>query len=585
MTRAEDLLNGLDRPAAVVDANGAVLCANAAYAPGAADAARIVRLEPGARLQTADGVVWGARALPDGERLILGAPGVGLGVNARERYLAALSHELRTPLNGVLGMTNLLVGTPLNADQATYVQALKTTGAHLLGLVNDVLDLAKLESGQIDLEPAPLDVEVLLQGVCELLSPRAHEKDLDIAWAVSGAAGGWVMGDEGRLRQILFNLAGNAIKFTVKGGVLILAEGAPDDAGQVRLRFSVKDTGPGVPEAERARIFEDYARVPGESARLEGTGLGLAIVRRLAAAHDGAIGLDCPSEGGAEFWFEAAFPPAAGPARRQPLKGLTVRIVSPSATVRAAAALQVEACGGRALAAETLSARAGAGGDVLLLDRPALDRPGGDSVPSGAPALVLIAPEQRGEIERLRARGFAGYLIKPLRRASLADRILAVVGAAGPERAAPTRPVEDERLAAACAVGARVLLAEDNPINALLARTLLERQGCVVDWVANGLDAVEAGRSGAHDLILMDQRMPRMDGARAARALREAGVGTPIVALTADAFEDDRKACLAAGMDDFLAKPLDVAALRAILSRWTHAQPFTSDQPKDKLAS
>jgi signal transduction histidine kinase/CheY-like chemotaxis protein len=575
MTKAKDLIKALDRPAAIVDANGAVTCANAAFK--AADARGAADLEPGARLQSEQGVVWTARALPGGERLVLGEPGAVQGLNARERYLAALSHELRTPLNGVIGMTSLLIGTPLNADQMTYVQALKQTGAHLLGLINDVLDLAKLESGQIDLEPGPVDVELLLQGVCELLSPRAHEKGLDIAWAVSGDVQS-VMGDEGRLRQILFNLAGNAIKFTAQGGVLIRADGAPDASGRARLRFSVTDTGPGVPAAEQARIFEEYARAPGQTARLEGTGLGLAIVRRLAAAHGGVIGLNSPATGGAEFWFEASFPIAAGPERQAPLPlaGLTVQVVSDSATVRAAAALQIEACGGQALAGATADAD-------LVADLILLDRPQAHAAPLAIPALVLITAEQRGEIEMLRAKGFAGYLIKPLRRASLAERVLAVVGA---ERSAPVRiAIEDERLAPACAVGVRVLLAEDNPINALLARTLLERQGCAVDCVANGQDAVHAGRSGVHDLILMDQRMPHMDGVQAARALRQAGVRTPIVALTADAFEDDRKACLAAGMDDFLAKPLDAAALRATLSRWTRARPFTATPAKDKLAS
>jgi signal transduction histidine kinase/CheY-like chemotaxis protein len=573
MATAEDLINGLDRPAAILDASGAVLCANAAFT--AADAAQVKDLATGARLESARGLAWTARALPGGERLIVGEPAAVQGLNARERYLAALSHELRTPLNGVIGMTGLLIGTPLNADQMTYVQALKQTGAHLLGLINDVLDLAKLESGQIDLEPGPVDVELLLQGVCELLSPRAHEKGLDIAWAVSGGVQS-ITGDEGRLRQILFNLAGNAIKFTAKGGVLIQADGASDAAGQVRLRFSVTDTGPGVPAAQQARVFEEYARAPGETARLEGTGLGLAIVRRLAAAHGGTIGLNSPVTGGAEFWFEAAFPAVADAAPHRPLAGLTVQVASASATVRAAAALQNEASGGRAQAGETADAE-------LVADLILLDRPQAHAAPMAIPALVLITPEQRGEIDSLRAKGFAGYLIKPLRRASLAERVLAVVGA---ERSVPSRvAIEDERLAPACAVGVRVLLAEDNPINALLARTLLERQGCAVDCVANGLDAVEAGRSGVHDLILMDQRMPGMDGVQAARALRRAGVRTPIVALTADAFEDDRKACLAAGMDDFLAKPLDAGALRATLSRWTRGRPFTAAPAKDKLAS
>jgi signal transduction histidine kinase/CheY-like chemotaxis protein len=575
MARTQDLLDGLQRPAAVIGADGAVLCANDAFTAAAPPLDRLIGVAPGGRLD-ADGWVWGVRALPDGERLILGEPGAMQGLNARERYLAALSHELRTPLNGVLGMAGLLAGTRLDADQRTYVQALKETGAHLLGLVNDVLDLAKLESGQIDLEPAPVDIELLLQGVCELLSPRAHEKGLDIAWAALDCPPR-VLADEGRLRQILFNLAGNAIKFTQTGGVLLQVRGQMAEAGAVQLRFCVTDTGPGVPEAQQARIFEEYARAPGDTARLEGAGLGLAIVRRLAAAHRGTIGVTTPQDGGSEFWFEARFPLTSEAPPALPLEGLTVQIVSPSATVRAAAARQIEACGGRALASEDATPAPDA--DVMLVDRPLAE-----TAPDGPPSIVLLTAEERAEIEGLRARGFVGYLIKPLRRASLAERILAVVGR-GAQAGTGARPSDDERLAPACAVGVRVLLVEDNPINALLARTLLEREGCTVDCAANGLDAVQAAQTGGHDLILMDQRMPGMDGVQAARTLRAAGLTTPIVALTADAFEDDRRACLAAGMDDFLAKPLEVGALRAALSRWAHARPFTPGEAEDKLAS
>jgi signal transduction histidine kinase/CheY-like chemotaxis protein len=584
MTGIVDVLEGLDRPAAVMAADGVLVCANEAWRKSEPPAHLLARLGSGGRLEADGGLVWTVRALPGGERLMLAEPAVVQGLHGRERYLAALSHELRTPLSGVIGMAGLLADTPLNADQRTYVQALRQTGAHLLGLVNDVLDLAKLESGQIDLEPAPLDIELLLQGVCELLSPRAHEKGLEIAWAATGCPAR-IMADEGRLRQILFNLAGNAVKFTEQGGVLILAEAMGEEDGETTLRFSVRDTGPGVPSHEQARIFEEYVRAPGHTARLEGTGLGLAIVRRLATAHDGAIGLDSPAEGGAEFWFQARFPIAVAAPARRPLEGLTVLVVSPSVIVRTAAAAQIEASGGRARVCERAPEDLEA--DLVLLDRALAQAP-----PPARPTLVLLKPERRGELESLRARGFAGYLIKPLRRASLAERILAAVGR-GAQAAEPARPAEDDRLAPACAAGVRVLLAEDNPINALLARTLLEREGCAVDCVVNGLDALEAGKNGTHDLILMDQRMPGMDGVQAAKALRAAGVKTPIVALTADAFEDDRKACLNAGMNDFLAKPLEAGALRGVLGRWARPQApatqapaaFTPEGQQDKLAS
>ena len=584
MAKAQALIDSFARPAAVIAVDGQVACANTLFREARPPVERLAELKPGERLEVPDGAggswSWSVRALPGGERLARAKPSQIKGLDAREHYLAALSHELRTPLNGVLGMAGLLAATRLDADQRAYVQALKDTGAHLLALVNDVLDLAKLETGQIDLEPAPVDLEQLMQGVCELLSPRAYEKGLEIAWAVCDCPSR-IMADEGRLRQILFNLAGNAIKFTETGGVLIQARQVGKASGkEAVLRFVVKDSGPGVPEAEQARIFEDYARAPGTDARLEGAGLGLAIVRRLAAAHNGTIGLSTPPGGGSEFCFEARFPLAAGEPGERPLRGLTIQLCSPSAAVRAAAICQIEASGGRAVVSAHVPRQLRHDVAAVLVDRP-LAR--GAPPPAGPPALVMLAAEQRGEIESLRRAGYAAYLIKPLRRASLAERVLAVID----RRNAKTRPrpAEDERVAVASAVGVRVLLAEDNPINALLARTLLEREGCAVSLAANGWEALAAGTTGGCDLILMDLRMPGMDGLQASRALRAAGIKTPIVALTADAFEDDRKTCLAAGMDDFLAKPLETSALRAVLARWSGGQAWTPSEGKDKLAS
>jgi signal transduction histidine kinase/CheY-like chemotaxis protein len=588
MAQAADILQGLANPAAVIGADGALAAANRVFDDAAAPLVSLAQLRPGERLQTSDtgggAWVWRVIALPAGERLVLAEPGGMEPLDGRARYLAALSHELRTPLNGVLGMAGLLADTRLDADQKTYVQALKESGQHLLNLVNDVLDLAKLESSRIVLEPAPVDIDYLMQGVCELLSPRAREKGLEIAWATDAGAGP-LMADEGRLRQILFNLAGNAVKFTECGGVLVEARQTRDARGRVLLRLSVRDTGPGVPEADRARIFEEYARAAGASARLEGAGLGLAIVRRLAEAHEGSVGLISPEEGGSEFWFEARFDPAPPSADVRlggdpPLRGLKVLVASPSSVVRSAAARQIQACGGQA-ETQPLPPLCAKGYDAVLLDR-AFTTDRGLPLPHDAPCLVMLAPEERAEISALRPAGFAGYLIKPLRPESVAQRILALIAPA--QRALSSPEPEDERISPASAVGLRILLAEDNPINAILARTLLEREGCAVDCAANGLEAVTAARTGAYDLILMDVRMPAMDGMQAARALRAEGLRTPIVALTADAFEDDRRACLAAGMDDFLTKPLEMSALRAILGRWG-ARVWTTAPQVDKLVS
>ncbi|HEY8573501.1 response regulator [Phenylobacterium sp.] len=476
--------------------------------------------------------------------------------------LASLSHEFRTPLNGVLGMARLLEGTRLTAEQREYAAALRESGQHLLNLVNEVLDFAKLGEGKIELHAAPLDVEDLLRGVCELLSPRAREKGLEIAWAAPANAGR-IRADESRVRQILLNFAGNAVKFTNSGGVLI---GAVRDAH--RLRFTVEDTGPGVAETHRELIFQAFHQTEVAHAELGGAGLGLAIARRLAEAMGGQVGVEAARSGGAVFWFEAGFPAmAAETPPAEPLAGRTIGIASPNAIVREAARRQVQACGGRAVSAtsiEGLLPRTRPG-DVLLLDDSLAGAGAIVACPPERRAIVLLAPEQRGRRARYRKAGFAGYLIKPLRRVSLADRVLIAAGAAV---AAPAAP-EDERIAAAAAPGARVLLVEDNPINAMLARALLTREGCEVEHAQSGEEALAAVTVSAFDLILMDMRMPGLSGEDTARALRARGVATPIVALTANAFEDDRRACLTAGMDDFLVKPLLPDALRAMLTRWT----------------
>ena len=603
MTAAADVILALDAPAALLDGAGALLAANPAFQAHGLDPAWMAGLAPGERRETLgpDGALtgWTLAALPDGARLLTGRAMSG-AADERERYLASLSHELRTPLNGVLGMAGLLAETRLAADQRSYVAAVRDCGEHLLGLVNDILDLARLDAGQLTLHPAPVQVSRLLQSTAELLSPRAQAKGLEIGWSAPAGLP-VVQADEGRLRQILFNLAGNAVKFTETGGVLLGVEARPSTSASapasgsepVTLRFLVKDTGPGVPEAERERIFDVFAQASAEhGARVDSTGLGLAIVRRLAAAHGGRAGVEAPAEGGARFWFEAEFDIDGVAEAERPLDGCAVTVVSPNPIVREAARGLVQAAGGGVKTAASLFSPALAAippGAVVLLDHALTQaegaRPDGRrgrllKPVAGHPSVILLAPEDRASISRYRAAGFAGYLIKPLRDVSLVERVLAALdGAAGVVATAP-----DERAAAQAAPGARVLLAEDNPINALLARALLEREGCTVDRVSHGAEAVAAAAAAPYDLILMDLRMPGLDGRQATAALRARGCRVPIVALTADAFEEDRRACLKAGMDDFLTKPLKQADLQAMLRRWT-AAGWTEAKPRAKVAS
>ena len=492
-------------------------------------------------------------------------------LKAREELLRHMSHEIRTPLNGVIGMLGLLARTKMDGAQRAYVANARESAEHLLGLVNDLLDFARIEAGKLELETAPVDVERVVQGVAELLSPKAHEKGLDLAWSVAGDVPATLLADEGRLRQILFNLAGNAVKFTESGGVLIAVTREGGRGKTCKVRFSVRDTGPGVPAEARDVIFEEFGHAdPSHAGRYGGAGLGLAVVKRLVDAMDGRVGLASAVGEGSDFWFEAPFRSADAEPREQALEGLAVAIASPSFPVGEAAARQVGACGGTAVVADTIeaAARAASHDAVVLIDHALAGEAPLAPRPKGRKALILLKPEERELIEKYRSAGYAGYLIKPLRRASLATRVLAVLNGAS---AAPGAPVtDDERVAPAAVAGVRVLLAEDNPVNALLVTTLLRREGCTVETAGDGREALQALSRARYDLVFMDMRMPGLDGPAATRAMRARGDQTPVVALTANAFEQDRRACLEAGMNDFLTKPLEPAALRTALARWTN---------------
>jgi len=490
-------------------------------------------------------------------------------------FLRLMSHEMRTPLNGVIGMLGLLAGTQLDGAQRAYADAAQASAEHLLGLVNDLLDYARLEAGKLEFDLGPVDLEGLVRGVAELLSPRAHDKGLEIVWSVDAEAPD-ILADEGRLRQVLFNLAGNAVKFTRTGGVRIAVERIAGPDGRPVLAFVVDDTGPGVPVEARIRIFEEFGHVDtSDATRFDGAGLGLAVVARLAQAMNGSVtvqdrpddvdlaapDLASPAARGSRFRFEAAFEAAETAPRSRSLTGVTVAVQSPDPFVGRAARDQIVASGGTVAdrAPVTLVDHAGAKQDELV------------PLPGAGQGIVLLKPSERDLIARYRAAGFQGYLIKPLRRESLAGRLLAAIGRepkASPDATGPMP--EDDRVAPVALAGTRVLLVEDNPVGALLARTLLRREGCVVETAATGDEAIAAMTRARFDLVFMDMRMPGMDGPSATRAIRATGDLTPVVALTANAFAEDRRACLEAGMNDHLTKPLEAEALRSALTRWTN---------------
>lgn len=509
---------------------------------------------------------WVERVLENGARLVV-ARDITRHVRAAEDALrakttlfATLTHELRTPLNGILGMAGLLELGKLEPNAKTYVDAIKQSGEHLLDLITEILDYSRLEAGRVALESAPFDPEATMQDVAELLSPKAYDKGLEIAISVRNGAPPRVIGDDGRLRQILFNLAGNAVKFTETGGVVL--ELTPRPGG--RLRFNVRDTGPGIAPEKQTLIFEEFAQADaGVARRHGGAGLGLAIVKKLALAMGGEVGLASRPGFGTNFWVELPLPSTNGGEEPATIAALRVCVSSGSQILGQTLRGVVTSLGGVIVERKDRP-------DIILFDwRGGHTREEVATLKQDARAVIAIVPQERREtIELCREAGIEHYTLKPVRRRSLTERIKVALGEAQESATGATQAQTMQQTLR----GMRVLLAEDNPINALLARTLLTRAGCAVTSAQDGEEAVAAAATARFDLILLDIRMPRLDGLEAAARIR-AGAGpsasAPIVALTADAGEEERVQARQAGMDDFITKPIDAGRLLAVAARFT----------------
>lgn len=505
--------------------------------------------------------------------------------DAKEELFAAVTHELRTPLNGVLGLAKLLGATALNPEQRDYVRAIDESGRHLLGLVEDMLDAAKLAAGDATLAVHEAGLRALVESVVGLVAPRAREKGLEIAAFVDPAAPRRVFADAGRLRQVLINLLANAVKFTETGGVSLSLKVEHADAASARLRFEVADTGPGVSEADRARIFDAYTQGDLSAARKkEGAGLGLSIARGIVEAMKGEIGLQSVVGAGSVFHVVVTLgliaPADAG--RSSSLAGLRAVIAMPEPLTRATLRAQLAALGAEVAAvsdATALAAFLAADPDRLAIVDESLADAAAPAIAQARAGLVLISPDQRASLgDRLKA-GYAGWLVKPYRLESVQDRVARAwrgersEGIAASEQAPAESGAPTDELAPV--MPARVLLVEDNPVNRLLAMALLKRLGVAAEAVETGEAAFEWVQARRFDLVFMDMRLPGMDGLEATRRIRAAEQGgrrTPIVALTANASAADKRACLAAGMDDFLVKPVDQDGLSDVIARWTQRE-------------
>ncbi len=498
---------------------------------------------------------------------------------AKSRFLATMSHEIRTPMNGVLGMARLLQETKLLPAQRTYAQAIEQSGEALLSLIEEILDFSKIEAGTVELEEEEVDLRAIVEAVAELLAPRAHMKGIELVAVIAPDAPALIHADGMRFRQILTNLVGNAIKFTERGGVRIDLQIARSAERRV-LRLDVRDTGVGVPFDKEQDIFREFVQADSTHARrFGGSGLGLAICKRLVEAMEGTIGVQAAPGGGSIFWLTIPLRVLkdAEPIERERLAGRRVAIVTRNAVLREGLSDQIRGAGGEV--APLWLPGSGEASPLASLDAVLIDA--GTGAEFELPAwpnrqtrsIVVLTPAARGKLEELKEIGFDAYLIKPLRQASLVDRIRDRKDSGAVERKARVRanPQRTPHARKAGKNGLRVLLAEDNPINALLTRELLRRRGHEVKQVESGEAAIAAMREGRFDLLLTDIHMPGLDGIEATRQIRaeEEARGTPrtpIIALTADALETGRQACQDAGMNGFLTKPIAPAEIDAMLS-------------------